>query len=92
MLPAGFDLPDGESAEVAQRLQEQTAYLTPRVVARLRFLVRLWEWAPLLSRERTPYSRLDPVFQAGWLERAYRSRWVLRRLHVAALKQVLFLA
>ena len=92
MLPAGFDLPDGEGAEVGRRLQEQTAYLTPRVVARMRFLVQVWEWAPMLSRERSPYSRLDPVFQAGWLERAYRSRWVLRRLHVAALKQILFLA
>lgn len=92
MLPEGFDLPGGGTAEVADRLRQQTSYMSPRVVARMRMLVRLWEWAPLLSRERTSYSRLDPVFQVGWLERAYRSRWVLRRLHVAALKQVLFLA
>lgn len=92
MLPEGFGLPGGEAAGVARRMQEQTSYLSPRVVARLRVIVRLWEWAPLLSRDRTPYSRLDPVLQAGWLERAYRSRWTVRRLHVAVLKQVLFLA
>lgn len=92
MLPEGSALPGGEAAGVARRLQEQTIYLTPRVVLRLRFIVRLWEWAPLLSRDRTTYSRLDPVAQAGWLERAYRSRWAVRRLHIAALKQILFLA
>ncbi|MEA2451538.1 MAG: hypothetical protein QOG04_248 [Actinomycetota bacterium] len=92
MLPEGFELPGGGQAQVAERLEEQTSYLTPRVIARLRVIVRLWEWAPLLSRERRSYSRLDPIFQVGWLERAYRSRFPIRRLHVAALKQILFLA
>jgi GMC oxidoreductase len=90
MLPAGFGLPDG--GPVATRLQEQVAYLSPKVVGRLKLLVRLWEWSPLLSRHRSAFSRLEAGEQSAWLERAYRSRAAVRRLHVAALKQIVFLA
>lgn len=92
MLPDGFEIPGGEKAGVAGRMQEQTAYLTPAVATRLAWILRLWDWSPLLSRHRSRFGRLDPVSQARWVERGYRSRSALRRLHVAALKQLVFLA
>lgn len=90
MLPSGFGLPDGGVA--GARLQEQVAYLSPKVVGRLKLLVRLWEWTPLLSRHRSSFSTLGAAEQSAWLEGAYRSRAAVRRLHVAALKQIVFLA
>ena len=92
MLPEGFDVPGGDKAGVAARMQEQTAYLNPAVARRLAWIVRLWDWSPLLSRHRARFGDLDPAIQDEWVERGYRSRAVLRRLHVAALKQFIFLA
>lgn len=92
MLPEGMELPGGDRAGVAARMQEQTSYLSPRVTSRLRWIVRLWDLTPLASRLRKRFGGLSPDDQAEWLESAYRSRSAVRRLHVAALKQLIFLA
>ena len=92
MLPEGHGLPGGDTADVAGRMEEQTAFLSPRVVARLRWIVSAWDLSPVATRARARFSSLDRNAQKDWVERCYRSRSALRRLHVAALKQLVFLA
>jgi len=92
MLPEGHGLPGARTAGVATHLEAQVAHWTPAVRARVRTLIRVWDASPLVSRYRARYGGLDPSDQAEWLERCYRSKNALRRLHVAALKQLVFLA
>ncbi len=90
-LPEGHGLPGAESVGVASALEERMEWWHPRTRAGVRSLLRAWEWGPLLSRFRKPFSRLSSRDRAAWLEDCYRSRLTARRLHVAALKQILFL-
>ena len=92
MLPEGFDVPGGDKAGVADRMQEQNAYLAPAIARRLGWIVRLWDWSSLLSGHRARFGDLDPAAQQQWVERGYRSRTALRRLHLAVLRQLIFLA
>ncbi|HEV3472539.1 MAG TPA: GMC family oxidoreductase [Actinomycetota bacterium] len=90
MLPASDGLPGGEV--VVDRLDEQLGSWTPVTRARVRFLLRAWDLAPLTSRYRARFSELRATDQERVVTAAYRSRNAARRLHVAALKQLMFLA
>ena len=90
MLPASNGLPGGEV--VPARLDEQLRSWTSLTRARVRWLLRVWDLAPLGSRYRSRFSTLPPPAQDDFVASSYRSRNATRRLHVAALKQLVFLA
>lgn len=90
MLPATNSLPGGEV--VVDRLAEQLDSWTPLTRARVRWLVRAWDVAPLASRYRARFSELSPSDQENFVAASYRARNPARRLHMAALKQFVFLA
>jgi choline dehydrogenase-like flavoprotein len=92
LLPSGLGLPGANEADVARAIEERMISWRPRVAAGVRFLLRTWDLGPLLSKHTSRFSNLDPETQAAWTERCYRSRWTARRLQVAALKQLIFLA
>jgi NAD-dependent dihydropyrimidine dehydrogenase PreA subunit len=62
------------------------------VRTRVRWLIRAWDLSTVASRHGKRFGSLDERAQARWLERSYRSKSAVRRLHVAALKQLVFLA
>ena len=92
MLPEGYGVPGAASARVAERLEAQAAGWTPSLRKRVRWLIRAWDLGSLGSRHRKRYGGMSSDAQQEWLDRCYRSKSAARRLHVAALKQLVFLA
>lgn len=92
MLPEGYGVPGAVSAGVADRLEEQAGSWTPQVRERVRWLVRLWDLGPIASRHLRRFGGLEAAEQSDWLQRSYKAKSPARRLHVAALKQLIFLA
>src|SRR3990170_3156181 len=91
LLPEGHDLPGADSLDVGARLEERMGAWKRRVAASVRMLIRAWELSPLASRHLRVFSALSPEDQRAWVASCYRSRIGFRRLHVAALKQMIFL-
>ncbi|MGH3118543.1 MAG: gluconate 2-dehydrogenase subunit 3 family protein, partial [Gaiellales bacterium] len=92
LLPGHTELPGADRAGVAEAIETRMASWAPRVRSAVRMLLIAWELSPLLSRHRRRFASLDPHLQVAWTEQCYRSRRAFRRLHVAALKQLVFLA
>jgi choline dehydrogenase-like flavoprotein len=91
LLPEGHGIPGADSLDVASRLEERMGTWKRRVAASVRMLIRAWDLTPLLSRHLRVFSALSPEDQQAWVASCYRSRVAFRRLHVAALKQMIFL-
>lgn len=91
LLPSGHGLPGAEDVDVAGELESRMATWRPRVRAGLVSLVRAWDAGPIASRHRKRFSSLPAEQREDWLESAHRSKYTWRRLHVAALKQLLVL-
>ena len=66
MLPEGHGLPGGDAADVAGRMEEQTAYLSPSVVARVRWIVRLWDVTPLPTQRAASRAWIATSSKGGW--------------------------
>jgi choline dehydrogenase-like flavoprotein len=92
LLPEGCGIPGAQSVDVVTLLDARARSWDPAVLARVRWLVRVWELAPVLSARLRPFSALDPVAQRDWTEASYHSRRTWRRIVASALKQLLFLA
>jgi choline dehydrogenase-like flavoprotein len=91
LLPEKHGLPGAEDAEVGARLAARIENFRPRVRAGARLMIRAWELSPLLSRRPRRFTRLTEPEQERWVHGAYRSRRTSRRLHIAALKQLVFI-
>ena len=91
LLPETDGLPGAESARSASALAARAATWDSHVSNGFRWLLRLWEIAPLFSTHRTTFSKLSPALQSEWTEKTYHSRSTARRLQATALKQVIFL-
>ncbi len=91
LLPEGHGLPGADSAGVAASLDARAVSWDAHVLTNVRWLLRVWELSPLLSRHRRLFSSLTPDRQQEWTERSYHSRAAWRRLQVTALKQLIFL-
>jgi NAD-dependent dihydropyrimidine dehydrogenase PreA subunit len=91
LLPTGSALPGATEAMVAPRMDDRVATWDAAVTARVRSLVLAWEWSPVLSRHRRRFSKLTRDQQGEWIASCYRSRIAFRRLHITALKQLIFL-
>ncbi|HEY7874668.1 MAG TPA: GMC family oxidoreductase [Actinomycetota bacterium] len=92
LLPEGHGLPGAGAVDAIGLLDEQARSWDPTVRKRVRWLVRVWELAPVASPRLRPFSALSPVAQRDWTEASYRSRRTWRRLVASALKQLVFLA
>jgi NAD-dependent dihydropyrimidine dehydrogenase PreA subunit len=92
LLPAGHSVPGADAVRAVELLEARARTWDAGVLSRVRWLVTVWELGPLLSPRLRPFSSLSPVAQRDWTEACYRSRWILRRLVAAALKQLVFLA
>jgi glycine/D-amino acid oxidase-like deaminating enzyme len=92
LLPEGYGLPGAHAVGAIALLEERASSWDPAVRARVRWLVRVWELAPVFSPRLRPFSALSPAAQREWTEASYRSRLTWRRLVASALKQLLFLA
>jgi choline dehydrogenase-like flavoprotein len=91
LLPEGHGLPGAVTAGVGAALEERASSWNPAVRARVRWLIRAWELSSVVSSYRKPFTKLTHAQQEEWVERCYRSRRAARRLHIAALKQLIFL-
>lgn len=92
ILPEGHGLPGATSVDAAGLLEERARTWDPGVLARVRWLVRVWEYGPVASARLRPFSSLSPVAQRDWTEACYRSRWTWRRIVASSLKQLVFLS
>ena len=91
LLPSGAGLPGADEARVGQRLTERMSSWDPTMSRRVRSLILAFELGPVASRHRRTFSRLGHDEQVAWVEGLYRSKVAWRRLHLAALKQFVFL-
>ena len=91
MLPSGYALPGAAIARVAETFDGRAAGLDRSVLSGIKLLLRVWELAPLASRHRKTFTKLDPEQQRHWTNACYRSKRAWRRLQVSALKQLIFL-
>jgi len=91
LLPEGHGLPGAASVKVADTLFARAESWEPSVKDGVRWLLRAWEYSPLLSKYRRRFTRLTPEERSEWTERCYRSRITAKRLQVTALKQLVFL-
>jgi ferredoxin len=92
LLPEGHGLPGAQTANAVAHLDAQARSWDPAVLARVRWLIRVWEFAPVASSRLRPFSALSPVAQRDWTEASYRSRRTWRRIVASALKQLVFLS
>lgn len=91
LLPEGHGLPGARSVDLVAELRNRAETWQPRVRARFRALVRIFEWSPLLSRRRR-FSRLTPDERSRFVKSSLRSRSPAARLCATALKQLVLLA
>lgn len=91
LLPEGHGLPGASAVGVTDSLLPRAETWDPSVRDGVRWLLRAWEYGPLLSRYRRRFSRLTESERTDWTERAYHSPVTARRMQVMALKQLVFL-
>lgn len=91
LLPGGHGLPGAAELGVAAAFQERMASWSPATRASVAWLLRAWEWGPVLSRHLRPFSALGPARQAAWIESCRRARFGLRRQLLQLVKQLVFL-
>jgi choline dehydrogenase-like flavoprotein len=91
MLPSGYGLPGATEARVAESLDHRAESWDPSVLAGVKWLLRVWDLAPLASRHRQTFTKLDTRQRREWTNNSYHSRRAWRRLQVTALKQLFFL-
>lgn len=91
LIPGGYGLPSGVEGRVADRLCERMSAWTPAMASRIRLLIVAFELGPVFSRHVRPFSSLTEADRRAWVETFYRSRLAMRRLQLAALKQLVFI-
>lgn len=91
LLPGGHGLPGAAELEVAAALAERMAAWSAATRTGVAWLLRAWEWGPVLSRHLRPFSALGRARQVAWIESCQRSRLWLRRQLLQLIKQIVFL-
>lgn len=91
LLPEGHDLPSASAVKVAHLLDENIALWDRTNRSGLRWLIRMWEISPLLSRHHTRFSFLELPERVDYVERAMKSKVAAKRLCLLALKQLILL-
>lgn len=87
LIPRGGEIPHSASdVGVAVRIDASLGTIDRRARRILERLLTYWEWRSLFSRKTGRFSRLPPVKRAAVLERARRSRSLLRRQAFEVLK------
>lgn len=93
LIPPGGAIPPGaDELGVARRVADDIDSWSPRVRRQLRGFLTAFEYLPVVSNERRPFTRLAPDRQRAFLEATYRHKHAPRRLMVTALKQLCYMA
>jgi choline dehydrogenase-like flavoprotein len=87
LIPPGGAIPQSaKEVGVAERIDSAAATFDPSVRKRLSKLLWLWEWLSVPTRAFRPFSRLPVPVAVGVVERASKSKFVLRRQAFSFLK------
>ncbi|MCA1832748.1 MAG: GMC family oxidoreductase N-terminal domain-containing protein [Actinomycetota bacterium] len=87
LIPPGGAIPESaKDVGVVERIDTAAASFDPAVRNRLSKLLWLWEWMSVFTRAFRPFSRLPAPVAVGVVERASKSKFVLRRQAFSFLK------